>query len=226
MYRMTDVPVTIVDGFYDRPAELLDLAKEVKYYKDPENRWPGERSPCLSTVDYYTFNMLALGVLKLFSSDEVEAYRMSAFFQKVPKEFGGGWVHSDTNLFSSVLYLNPQSSQKGGTSTYNLKRGLNRYDDLSNFNLIKRKALLEWDAATYSEQGKLNNDMFTIDIQVPSKFNRLVCFDGQVPHAAGSFSEYGEEDRLTLVMFFHSVEFKNREGLPLPRTKKVYTNEQ
>jgi hypothetical protein len=51
-----------------------------------------------------------------------------------------------------------------------------------------------------------NNNDFEETVRIDSKYNRLVLFDSNQPHAANKFiDEDIKEDRLTLVGFFQTI---------------------
>ena len=220
MLKMNSIPITVVDDFIVPVKEIIDLANEVEYWPPEGEYWPGTRSKCLSELDYYLYDVIVRGVLKLFSSEEIQRYEANIYFQKVPEEYGAGWVHQDTNLFSAVLYLNECENLEGGTTIYSIKAGEDRYNRLCSYSDSKKLLLQNQDAQGYAKQGEEHNKMYLQDIVIPGKFNRLVCFDAQCYHAASSFNRGQKGDRLTLVLFFHKVMYKDK-GLPLERLRRV-----
>jgi len=225
IHRATAIPITIVDGFLESPQVLLDIAQETSFVED--TNYPGARSDCLSNIDYYLYDQIVSGILRLYTSAPVLDYRATATLQKVSSKYGGGWVHRDPGLFTAITYLNSTDSPDGGTSLYKIKetlKGNEYHKKFEEMEVLKRGILASKrrvDSGEYKKYGVLNNEMYDEVLKVPGAFNRLVCFDGHLLHAAGSYDREGPEERLTLVIFFHAVVLEGGSLLPLDRLRRL-----
>ena len=83
-----------------------------------------------------------------------------------------------------------------------------------NYAELKQSLLKSYDNSDYTERYNdiksieliSNNNQFEKTITFNSKFNRLILFDASQFHAAEKFNEVDvNEDRLTLILFFHNI---------------------
>ena len=185
--------------------------------------WPGTRSAELHTVSEVYYDNLVTKTMSLFQAlpdlgRSETSYGASAVglvdctmaFQKIPAKMHRGWVHSDNGFATGILYLN----ESDGTSIYTSKEG--SLLDASHFE-TKQKCnrqgyMTERDTLVQMEF----NDSFEEHVNVKGKFNRLLLMPNCY-HGANSF-ESDEEERLTLVMFFHRIA---GEPMPIERMRAV-----
>lgn len=200
------IPLTIFDNFLDHPDMMRNLASSVPYHSDPDGRWPGTRSDPLHLIDNDVFELLAKKYFSLFFDIEKVAWSMDARFQKVGKDFGKGWAHTDVGpIITGIIYLDPIPQSNSGTII--LEKNSLRSNGRINH---RQEDKVKFYQGTMSEKEaeiarQRNNDSFSAGVTVQSKYNRLVTFDSHLIHTADEF--YGESDaeRLTLTFFVFDV---------------------
>jgi hypothetical protein len=200
------IPLTVFDNFLDNPDMMRSLALNLPYHKDPEGKWPGLRSDPLHLIDNDVFDLLSKKFFSLFFDIEKIAWSLDARFQKVGKEYGKGWAHTDVGpIITGIIYLDPAPRPNSGTIILE-KTALRSNGRINHRQEDKVKfyqgQLSEHDA---EEARQRNNDSFSAGITVQSKYNRLLTFDSHLVHTADEF--YGEDDseRLTLTFFVFDV---------------------
>lgn len=198
-------PSICVDDFFINPEEVVKFANSLEYAKDPDGRWPGERSQLLHLVDQNFFNYVGkkfLSVLYPISYRHI-TYQMRLCFQRIsPKYKSIGWVHHDDEQeVTAICYLSKHKNC--GTSIYNYKgvypviKNLEKKEKQYKTLSVKNEDLLV----------KENNENYEETISFKSKFNRVIMFDSMQHHAAHQFLEEGvQEDRLTLIGFFSQIQ--------------------
>jgi hypothetical protein len=204
--NMHIIPVTILDNFLDNPDMMRKLALDLPYHKDPEGKWPGLRSDPLHTIDNDVFDLFTKKYFSLFFDIESIAWSVDARFQKIGKEYGRGWAHTDVGpIITGIIYLDPQPVPNSGTiileKTSLRSNGRLNYRQEDKVNFYQGK-LLEEEAELARQR---NNDSFSSGITVQSKYNRLLTFDSHLVHTADEF--YGDPnfERLTLTFFVFDV---------------------
>ena len=219
---MHTFPVTQVDNFFDDPDKIRNYALSLDYHTDPGGNWPGERSECLSGINYRFYSETAMKILRVFYPDltlvgvggnHFVKYSAQATFQKVSKKHftnrtasKEGWIHSDYPVtMTAILYLTPGGSLDNGTSIYKLKDDIVTYD--SQYNIVKKDSYTNNNITDdiYKQGKNNNNSQFIETARVGGSYNSLVCFDSAQFHGARNFETESDEDRLTMVWFFHSI---------------------
>jgi len=215
---MNIIPLTIVDNFLDNPNMMRELASSLPYSKDPEGEWPGVRSDSLYNIDKEIFDLLTKKFFSLFFDIKNIGWRVEARFQKVSKEYGNGWAHTDVGpIITGIIYLDPNPVQDSGTTILE-KKQLNSNSVINSVQIDKVKfyqgELSKENAEISREQ---NNNNFSSSITVQAKYNRLLAFDSHLVHTANKF--YGEDtsERLTLVFFVFDL---NTSKTPIYRSKQ------
>jgi hypothetical protein len=198
-------PTICLDNFFNEPLKVLEFSKTLKFYKDPEGRWPGERSKLLHEVDFCFFNNFGLKVMSiLYPNVKNVQFKCRLSFQKISNKYiNNGWVHKDIDHdFTCIVYLS--SHKKCGTSIYDSKKICSSILNEEQKKEIYLKNL-------FLEENKFlneNNDQFEETISIKSKFNRFIMFDGSNFHSAQKFLENNiQEERLTLIGFFDDIYF-------------------
>ena len=222
------IPITIVDDFLNEPHQLVELANRLEFTPDPNGMWPGTRSKPLHEVHEIFYDNLVTKTMSLFqalpdlgqSDREYSSYGSSAVglvdctmaFQRIPAKMHRGWIHSDNGYATGILYLNDSD----GTSIYTSKEGTlldpAHIETKTKCNL--QGYMTERDTLVQMEF----NDSFEEHVNVKGKFNRLLLMPNCY-HGANNF-EVEEEERLTLVMFFHRI---SGEPMPIERMRAVRT---
>jgi len=214
-------PTTVVDDFFEYPDAVREFALQQDYLPDPENKWPGKRTKSLHEINLNFFSNTVNKVFSLFYDLERTKILWSADarFQKVDSKYQEGWVHTDENVCTGIIYL-AKSENKCGTTIYRpidpinviLKNADKKYESFNNTDLISNTKDFRLE----------NNKQFRSTVTVQEEYNRLVLFDGHLFHGANEF--YGDEDdsaRLTLVFFIRQIHIHGESTIfPVPRMKK------
>lgn len=204
-------PTVVVDDFFEAPELWVNLARSLEYAPDPQSRWPGTRSRPLHESAPAAYNTFAKSFFSIFydlRSTDID-WRIKTQFQRVPPAFDAGWVHTDLNTISGVVYLTPDAGADMGTTIcYPNQIWDHKHTDKKR--LAFSGAISAHASTEYRDD---NNSQFDDSIIVKNKFNRLVAFDAGQPHKATSFVTDGE-DRLTLVFFIERIV---TEALPRDR---------
>ncbi len=213
-------PITVVDDFFEYPDAVREFALQQEYLLDPENKWPGKRTKSLHEINFNFFNNTVNKVFSLFYDLEKTKilWSTNAHFQKVNSKYQEGWVHTDENICTGIIYLS-KSENKCGTTIYrpidpinaNIKNADKKCESFSNTDLI-----------LHTNDFRLeNNKQFRPTVTVQEEYNRLVLFDGHLFHGANQF--YGDEDdstRLTLVFFIRQIHIHAENVVfPVPRMR-------
>jgi hypothetical protein len=201
-------PLTVIDGFYKNPNEIVKLANTFEYSNNSGGAWPGVRTAPLHELDINFYEYCANKFLSVFFDlSFVRAqFEIIIQFQKV-KDFGKdylnqGWIHKDTGACcAGVLYLDEIADPNAGTSIYepvtnDIELGIGE----EKFKLYGQGIEVD----TYKEKLDKHNGQFIESIKVQNKFNRLVAYDSNYPHcASGHGTHHGE--RLTQTFFVQAL---------------------
>lgn len=207
---MHNIPVTVLDNFFDDPDAVRELALQQKFDADATGNWPGKRTRPIHEISPKLHNLICTRLFALFYDYQSENinWTVDTRFQKVDSSYKEGWVHTDSNtaVLSAIIYLTPNANIQGGTSMYRIKKEnsfidvINRDEKIANY---KGKMSNE-DVEKYRLE---NNNQFEETIRVGNVYNRLIAFDAHMFHAAQNF--FGDEDqdneRLTLVLFTNAL---------------------
>lgn len=207
------IPTTIVDNFLEYPQLWRDIALSCEYFPDPENKWPGLRSKALHEIDDVAFQQFSKRIFSIFYDLKSETinWRMNVYFQKMPSNIEGGWIHHDADVIAGVLYLTPNANPNSGTIFYRPKKVC------TILHVDKKQQEISGTKKTTDIQKykKENNDQFEETIRVNNVYNRLVLFDCNIPHTANI--NLGDEERLSMVFF---VERINVRFTPIQRMER------
>jgi hypothetical protein len=208
---MLKTPITILDNFFDNPDKIRDYGLSLNFEKDPTGRWPGVRTKPLHEINQKLFDVICGRVMSLYFDLENVANIMSwqthICFQKVDKSYGYGWVHVDTpTVLSAIIYLNKNPNINSGTSIYKLKDNVlvPNTIELNKYKLDAYKGAI--DINDVKDKRSENNNQYVEIVKVHNEYNRILCFDSGLPHAAHNFfGENDDEQRLTLNVFFNEL---------------------
>lgn len=200
------IPLTVLDNFLDDPDKMRNLALSLPFYKDDEGKWPGTRSASLYEIDNDIFDLFTKKFFSLFFDVETIGWKVDARFQKVGKEYGKGWAHTDVGpIITGIIYLD--SAPRPNSGTIILEKTHLRSNGRINYRQEDKIKFYQGEMSP--EEAELarqrNNNSFSAGITVQSKYNRLLAFDSHLIHTADEF--YGEDDseRLTLTFFVFDV---------------------
>jgi hypothetical protein len=198
-------PTICLDNFFNEPLKVLEFSKNLEFYKDPEGRWPGERSKLLHEIDFCFFKNFGLKVMSiLYPNVKNVQFKCRLSFQKISNKYvNSGWIHKDTDYeFTCIVYLS--SHKNCGTSIFDSKKICSEILNNEKKEYTYTKNLFEEEEKYLKE----NNNQFEETISIKSKFNRCIMFDGANSHAAQKFYENDvQEERLTLIGFFNDIYF-------------------
>jgi hypothetical protein len=217
---MLNIPVTIVDNFFDNPDAIKDYGLSLDFQKDPEGKWPGVRTKSLHEINFPLFQHICNRIIAIYFGNDATSpmtWFASCAFQKVDKSFQSGWIHADLpSVFTNIIYLNKNPNINSGTSIYKLKNNILVPNLEPNEYKVKAyKGLMSIENA--EEKRKENNDQYLEVIKVHNEYNRLISFDAHLPHAAHDF--FGDDEpRLTLIIFFNEL---HTTKTPIQRLKSI-----
>lgn len=204
-------PTVCIDGFFDDPRMVRELAHSLEHTADPEGKWPGTRTKPLHEVapEYNSlFNNKLFSTFYDFKRHKV-GWEVESYFQFIApygedKAVNEGWVHRDGNcIMAGVVYLNEKADVSAGTSLYTRKTiQSNTLNGEAKEEFFKGANTMP--ESEYLQKLRENNDAFVETLTVGNVYNRLVCYDGAHFHKANNFV-CGDEPRLTHVFFVKNV---------------------
>jgi hypothetical protein len=207
-------PITIQDNFFQEPKKLVEYFKSLPFTFN-DNNYPGTRTDCLSRINYDLYDSICLKALSFFQqvtglevgSEEI-LYNCTLTLQKIPSNYGQGWVHHDyPAAYTFLIYLNENYSIDGGTSFYRVKDEYKHIAiDKANPSILRRKEYayeLETNERIkeIEKDREANNKLYEKTIDVGNIFNRFIMFDADTPHAQNNMDH--DQERLTLVGFLN-----------------------
>jgi hypothetical protein len=198
------IPTTIVDGFFNNPDAVRELALKQEFLSDPQNKWPGKRSKPLHEINPELFQYVHNKFFNMFYPDKINtpySYLATSCFQLIDSNYKAGWIHFDEELITIIIYLNKNPNKEAGTIIYSQKN-----EGSGNVHGDKKRDLFKG-VIDEDEGGKYrieNNNRFQEEIIVKNKFNRLFAFDSNLPHGVQDYSN--DEPRLTLVSFITNLQ--------------------
>jgi hypothetical protein len=213
---MINFPVTVVDNFFDNPDKIVEYALSCEYVKAEDGRWPGKRTAPLHVINPEIFNLSADKLISLFYADNLNpTWSAATYFQLVDNNYNGGWIHRDTDyIITGIVYLNKNENIKSGTSIYRPKKDKFYAKLIHNEEKIKNYTDIQYD----SEKHRIENNLqFEETINISNVYNRLICFDSHLLHAAQNFSE-NLDPRLTLIMFIKNI---SNWDTPIKRLRSI-----
>ena len=216
---MNNIPVTIIDNFFDDPNAIRKFALSQEFEVDKNSAYPGKRTKQLHELDKKLFDIICSKFFSIyydFTVDNSINWLVKASFQLVDKSYNSGWIHQDANeIISGIIYLNDITNPKSGTSIYEAKN-----DNVKPIYTDKKHQGIKGEISD-EEENKYrieNNLQFEESIKVNNKYNRLIAFDSNMYHAAQDFFGEDKESRLTLVIFVKEL---NARNTPISRFKSV-----
>jgi hypothetical protein len=203
----TIIPTTVVDDFFEDPDSIRAFGLRQQYQRDQEGRWPGSRAMDLNQLNSQLFTHVASRLLSVFwdiTATPVH-WRAHGTFQRVTNNYAAGWIHQDADsLLTAIVYLTPNAPLTSGTSIYRRKDITVPIPEA--WDQAKRQGYLtgQMDTAEYLHARDATNRCYEETLQVNNVYNRLLIFDSRLYHGVRAF-DTGEEDRLTLTMFFTTI---------------------
>ena len=227
---MNHFPTLCIDNFYSDPDSIRKFALSQEFFPDPAGRWPGKRTKSLHLLNENLFQVFSRKVLStLFDLTTVdlnwvittEFHMINNLDPNKDSIKNTGWVHYDDGfaVLAGLIYLNPSPCLDSGTSIFKCidESILTNYQEDGRWTNIKKKFYLEKNAEGYEQSLIENNAAFIETARFQNVYNRLVLYDGGMPHRFNScFSD--NDSRLVQVIFVRSLEGSFES--PVTRIKK------
>ena len=223
MTRPLYFPLTIIDGIFANPEEVLKLAKSLEYQEPAGTNYPGVASK--KTIAEIDIDLAKYVCQQIFSpfwdprDHEIEWHVVQDFQKITPHSDRGhllnnGLIHADNNvgqLGTAIIYLNDAPEGNVGTSFYEKKK------DFKSTYMTGSTVPPEYLEATkeYHRTGVSNPRLeeliiehrakFNETIRIQQKANRMVLFPAEIWHAQ---TTYGTGDRYSVRTFVNSANIK------------------
>lgn len=216
---MIKFPTNIIDNFYNEPDKVREFALQQGYLNSPGN-YPGKRTKELHELNKKLFQEFCEKLFSIYYDLNNLEWNVSTSFWKVstidndpssPKNMG--WIHEDGCLFAGVVYLSPGLNKNLGTTIY---KKIKNYDNInvSAMHKFYSKGIDEG----FDEAIVNNNNRFEETTKICNQYNRLISFDGTVPHSPSHY--YMENEvRINQVFFVHNI--KHPSYSPLQRVRNI-----
>lgn len=214
-------PTICVDDFFNDPLSVVNFANSLDFKKDPEGKWPGERTELLHNTNNDFFNYTTTKIMSVLFPMNFQNLNWKAIqtFQRINGNIytNNGWVHSDPDELTAIIYLS--NHKKCGTSLFKKIKVTSTFKNTKfKNNYYKNTEKIKTEEEKYLKE---NNDEFEKTLTLNSRFNRLVLFDSRNLHAAEKFGEENlNEDRLTLITFFRSI-IGNENKYPISEMRRL-----
>jgi len=223
MTRPLYFPLTIIDGIFANPEEVLKLAKSLEYQEPAGTNYPGVASKkTIAEIDIDLAKYVCQQVFSPFwdpRDHEIEWHVVQDFQKITPHSDRGhllnnGLIHADNNvgqLGTAIIYLNDAPEGNVGTSFYEKKK------DFKSTYMTGSTVPPEYLEATkeYHRTGVSNPRLeeliiehrakFNETIRIQQKANRMVLFPAEIWHAQ---TTYGTGDRYSVRTFINSANIK------------------
>ena len=227
---MANFPITCVDNFYSNPDKVREFALSLKYFKEENVIYPGERTEPIYLMDSDFFRLFSRKIFSLFFDLNFYdvRYSIQTAFQKIYKyecsendfnEVNSGWVHDDdSTILAGVIYLNPSPNLDSGTSFYqSYRQEYSMRDTLKIRSDFYNHQGLPSDE--YASLKKIHHSQFYKVAEFNNVYNRMVAYDGTYLHRESSFVMDSEDFRLTQVFFVKDLEIPDKTQTPIMRSK-------
>jgi len=224
LFDMVNYPATIIDDFYESPMKIRQYALEQSYFfchEKPDIKYvfPGMRTADLSDLNSSLYQNVCKKIMSIFHIPEYDELRFQLLtnFQIVQEKYQSGIIHVDGDtIFSGILFLTPDAPLNSGTSLYKPN---------AKFNQTAFQNALDLNDSLFKENLPVNfehHDMFDETLRVNNLFNRLVIFEGHIPHSANNFfGTTKHNSRLTQVFFLKRLDAKKEYSIPLRRVRNI-----
>ena len=214
---MINFPTLCIDNFYKEPDKIREFALQQEYEDSPGN-YPGKRTKPLYMLDRGLFQQFCCKLFSIYYNLSDLEWNVETTFWKVstlhpdpssPKNMG--WIHEDGCLVAGVVYLTPDLNKNLGTTMYRQK---SEKKTINGPAMKKFYSVGEDDG--FDEAIIENNSYYEETVKLYNEYNRLVCFDGTVPHSPSHYY-MGDEVRLNQVFFVKNI--KSSSHFPIQRVR-------
>ena len=205
-------PNLIVDNFFEKPDEIVNIANSIVYKDNTGGWWPGSRSNYLHHIYPRLFDYITRKITRILYEDCLE-WEYEVCFQKV-KPFtknqydkkNCGWVHTDHEYnFGGVIFLNKNPDKDTGINLFKSKKGYCSITEQEESVKNRHYLVGDVDDEFYEENYNTYHEQFEETIQIKNVYNRLVLVDSKTLHAVQTF---GTKERLTIPFFNTNISNK------------------
>ena len=202
--------MSIVDNFFQDPDKVRDIALSVKYESTTD--YPGYRSRQIHEINKDLWDYMSYRLMELPEAKVSGVNVMKMQFSYVPKIFGNGWVHSDSDAtVAGAVYLTPDAPEDGGTGLYTRRADIVGGNTLTeDFDNAKKNKIMREFFLNPNEEGmKVNksyNSNFSLTQRIDNVYNRLAMWNAKRFHAEQNF--FGttlDNSRLVLLYFMEKA---------------------
>lgn len=218
---MNNFPIVCVDNFYNDPDKVREFALSQEYMPS-SGHYPGRRSEDLKDLDFNFYREFCSKLFVLCNITDIYSYFLITSFwqvnsieQNINSYKNLGWIHTDDCPLGGVIYLTPDINKNLGTTIYRQVQEYPREDIIKNTEIMKKYYSSQEDFG-FEEAIKNNNSRFTETAKIYNVYNRLVLFDGDVPHSPSHYYT-GEETRLSQVFFL--IKYNSGNKTPIQKVK-------
>lgn len=217
---MTRFPTICMDNFYNNPDAVREWALKQEFLDSPGN-YPGKRTKELWEIDPKFFDIFGNKIFSLLYPNQNVRWRIQTTFWKVttqdsdplcPKNMG--WIHTDNCIFAGVIYLTPNFDRKLGTTIYKQVK----FDEININHKSMHSFYRDRIDNEFDDNIIKNNSMYEETITVENIYNRMICFDGQIPHSP---SGYYMKDSIRLSQVFFVSELNTDCSSPNERVRDI-----
>lgn len=199
----------VVDNFFEDPYEVRQIGIDLiakKYsciLNDSTNYYPGIRCSAPNYINTFVINFLE----KTFNRSIKD---FNLFYHITSSIHGSGLIHYDSdlhenNIYAGLIYLNENPPEKSGTIFCNEINYVDGNTIKNSFNLTCSTHDVKIITEFEKDKEKYNRN-FEIENEIENKFNRLLVYKGNCPHAP--YNYFGNNlfnSRLVLVFLFEVV---------------------
>ena len=213
-------PITVVDNFFEKPDEVLDMAMNVEYNEPQRTNYPGVTSRKMSELNHDLFTWTMEKVVSLYFGQfwqvgwncDMEFQKITPYHDK-DNILNKGAIHFDPAdcQLAGIVYLNKTPSKDAGTSFYKKKDQFYTAQDeyvkpLRDYHSGKEVPNIEEVCTQHFNQ-------FEETARVQAEYNRMCMYSPDICHAP---TTYGDQVRYTMRFFVTSFD-ADRETFPLTR---------
>jgi hypothetical protein len=199
----------VVDNFFEDPYEVRQIGIDLIAKKhscilnDSTNYYPGIRCSVPNHINTFIISFLE----KTFNRS---IKNFCPFYHITSAIHGSGLIHYDAdsheeNIYAGLIYLNENPPEKSGTILCNEIDYFNKNTITNSFNLVCSTHDVKIISEFEKDREKYNRN-FEIETEIENKFNRLLIYKGNRPHAP--YYYFGNNlfnSRLILVFLFNLV---------------------
>jgi len=220
MTRPIYFPITVIDGIFHNPEEVLELAKSVEYHEPMGTNYPGVTSK--KTLVEIDIDLAKYCCQEIFSPfwdprDHAISWHTVQDFQKITPHsdrghlLNNGLIHADNNvgqIATAIIYLNDAPEGDVGTSFYEKKKDFkSTFITGSTVPPEYLKATQDYHRTGVStprleELVREHRSKFNETMRIQQKANRMVLFPAEIWHAQ---TTYGTEERYTCRTFINDA---------------------